>query len=113
MHADIVDALVLAAEKIEVGSPVNAGRDDRITINQAAELIFDIVKWRPKQIIHDLKKTQGVASRAADLTNAKKLLGWSPKVDYKEGFEKTVKWYFANKNKEEIRTKLEKLLMER
>jgi len=110
---DIVDVLVLAAEKIEDGSPVNAGRDDRITINQAAELLFDVVKWRPKRIIHDLKKPQGVASRAADLTNAKKLLGWSPKVDYKEGFEKTIKWYFANKNKEEIRTNLGKLLMER
>ena len=30
---DIVDAMILAAEKIEDGSPINAGRDDRITIN--------------------------------------------------------------------------------
>ena len=110
---DIVDALILAAEKIEDGSPVNAGRDDRITINQAAERIFDIVKWRPKKIIHDLEKPQGVASRATDLTKARKLLGWSPKVDYNEGFEKTIKWYFANKNKEEVRVKLGTLLMER
>jgi dTDP-D-glucose 4,6-dehydratase len=44
----IVDALTLAAEEISDGSLVNAGRDDRITINEAAELIFSIVKWRPK-----------------------------------------------------------------
>ena len=33
---DIVDALILASEKIEDGSPLNAGRDDRLTLNEAA-----------------------------------------------------------------------------
>jgi len=110
---DIVDALVLAAEKIEDGSPVNAGRDDRININQAAELIFDIIGWRPKQIKQDLSKPQGVASRAADLTRAKRILRWKPKVTYRKGFQKTIEWYFANKIKEEVKANLEKLLMER
>ena len=110
---DIVDAMVLAAEKIEDGSPVNAGRDDRITINQAAELIFDIVDWRPKRIKHDLSKPQGVASRAADLARARRLLGWEPRVSYREGFKKTSEWYFANKNGKYVKADLDRLLMER
>ena len=110
---DIVDSLILAAEKIEDGTPVNAGRGDRITLNQAAELVFDIVGWRPEQIKHDLSKPQGVASRAADLTRSRKMLGTEPKVSYREGFEKTIKWYFANKSREEVKVNLEKLLMER
>lgn len=110
---DIVDAMILAAEKIEDGSPVNAGRDDRITINQAAELIFDIVGWRTKRIKHDLSKPQGVASRAADLTRARRLLGWEPKVSYREGFKKTVEWYFANKNEKGVKANLDRLLLER
>ncbi|HML03699.1 MAG TPA: NAD-dependent epimerase/dehydratase family protein [Candidatus Bathyarchaeia archaeon] len=110
---DIVDALILASEKIEDGTPINAGRDDRITIDQAAELIFKVVGWRPKTILHDLDKPQGAASRAASLEKSEKLLGWRPKIDYKEGFEKTIKWYFATKNKEEVRSKLERLLIER
>jgi nucleoside-diphosphate-sugar epimerase len=68
---DIVDALICASEKIEDGSAINAGRDDRITINQAAELVFDIVNWKPSKIAYDRSKPQGVASRAADLTKAK------------------------------------------
>ena len=52
---DIVDALVLASEKIEDGSAVNAGRSDRLTINQAIELVFDLVGWRPKNIKERLK----------------------------------------------------------
>ena len=109
---DIVDAMVLAAEKIEDGSPVNAGRDDRLTLNDAAELIFDLVGWRPKTIKHDLSKPQGVASRAADLTRAKNVLGWKPIVSYREGFEKTIKWYFATKNREKVKANLEKRLFE-
>ena len=110
---DIVDAMILAAEKIEDGSAVNAGRDDRITINQAAELVFDIVGWRPSQVQHDLSKPQGVASRAADTTRARKVLGWAPKVSYAEGFRKTVDWYFANNDEKKVRADLNRLLVER
>jgi nucleoside-diphosphate-sugar epimerase len=110
---DIVDALILASEKIEDGTAINAGRDDRLTMNQAAELVFELVNWKPSKIVHDLSKPQGVASRAADLTKAKKVLNWSPKVTYREGFKKTISWYFANKDKNAVKSNLEKLLMER
>lgn len=110
---DIVDALVLASEKIDDGSPVNAGRSDRITINQACELVFDICGWTPKKINRDLSKPQGVASRAADLTTARKLLNFEPQVSYRDGFKQTIDWYFANKKKEDIAQKLNYLLNER
>jgi len=110
---DIVDSMILAAEKIEDGSSVNAGRDDRITINEAAEFIFDIVEWRPKRIKHDLSKPQGVASRAADLTRASRLLGWKPIVSYGDGFKKTIEWYFSNKNEKDVKANLDRLLLER
>jgi nucleoside-diphosphate-sugar epimerase len=110
---DIVDALVLASERIEDGSPINAGRQDRITLNSAADIVFQIVGWIPKKIVHDTSKPQGVASRAADLTKAKSILGWEPKVSYQEGFKKTIDWYFSTKNQEEVNQNLERLLMER
>lgn len=110
---DIVDALLLASEKIEDGSPVNAGRDDRITINQAAELVFSIMEWRPRRIYHDLSKPQGVASRAADLTKAREILGWKPSVSYEEGFRKTIEWYINSHTKEAVKTNFKRLLFER
>lgn len=110
---DIVDALILASEKIEDGSVVNAGRNDRITINQAARLVFELANWKPKQIIHDLSKPQGVASRSADLKMASEKLGFEPKISYREGFEKTIRWYFSNKNPNHVKSNLERLLIER
>jgi nucleoside-diphosphate-sugar epimerase len=110
---DIVDAMILCAEKVEDGSPVNAGRDDRITINQAAELVFNAIGWRPRRVQHDTSKPQGVASRAADLTRARRVLGWKPRVSYVEGFKKTIEWYFANNNEKKVKANLDRLLMER
>jgi nucleoside-diphosphate-sugar epimerase len=75
--------------------------------------VFDIAGWRPKEIEHDLSKPQGVASRAADLSRSKKILGSEPKISYKEGFEKTIEWYFANKKVEEVKVNLDKILLER
>lgn len=110
---DIVDALILASEKIEDGTAINAGRDDRLTMNQAAELVFELANWKPSKTEHDLSKPQGVASRAADLTKARETLNWSPRVTYREGFEKTLSWYFSTKDKNSVKSKLEQLLMER
>jgi len=110
---DVVDAIILAAKTIEDGLPVNAGRDDRITINRAAEYIFELMNWQPKQISHDMSKPQGVASRAADLTKARRILDWEPKVSYKEGFKRTIEWYKTNKDIKTVRNTLETALMER
>jgi UDP-glucose 4-epimerase len=111
--SDIAGAMILAAEKINDGTPVNAGRDDRITLNDASELVFEITGWKPKRIKHDATKPQGVASRAADLARAKRLLGFEPKVSYREGFKKSIDWYFHNKKKNRVKANLASLLMER
>lgn len=111
--SDIVDALILACEKIEDGRAVNAGREDSISINELAELIFKIVGWRPNKIVYDLSKPVGVIQRSADLTLARKLLNWEPKIDYETGVRKTIEWYFSTKDPEYVRKNLDKLLMER
>lgn len=110
---DIADALILAAEKIKDGTPVNAGRSDRITINQACEVLFKLCNWKPREIIHEKSRPQGVASRAADLTRAKEVLGWGPKISYEDGFQKTIDWYFKHKDPDQIRRDLNRLLLER
>ncbi len=44
-----------------------------------------------------VRKADAIATWA-DISKAKKLLEWEPKVSLEEGIEKTIKWYFENRN---------------
>jgi UDP-glucose 4-epimerase len=111
--SDIVNGLIHACAKIENGTPVNIGTHKHIKIKDIGEKIFDIIGWKPNEIFFDTSKPIGVFSRAADITNTKKLLQWEPKVSIEEGIRKTVDWYFSTKDREEIRSNFQKLIWER
>lgn len=89
---DIVSGTLLACEKITDASAVNLGTARRYTLDETAKLIFEIVGWKPKKIVHDKSKPEGVKTRALDNRLAKKL-GWTPKYDLRQGLEATIDWY--------------------
>jgi GDP-D-mannose 3',5'-epimerase len=70
--------------------PINIGSDRLISVNGLVDLIADVagVKITKKRV----PGPQGVRGRNADLTRAKNILGWEPKVSLEEGMEKTYKW---------------------
>lgn len=88
---DIVEGQILAAEKTADGTAVNLGWDKRYKIKDVASMIVDVVGYRPK-IVFDKSKPEGPFSRALDVSLAKKLLGWTPKIDLHEGLELTISW---------------------
>lgn len=108
--SDIVNGMILAAEKISNGTPINLGTGRRYKLKDVANIIFDIMDFHPK-VAFDASKPTGVVSRALDNTRAKELLGWEPKVSLEEGLRRTVEWYA----KTHVRRGFldEKLLMER
>ncbi len=110
---DIVDAMVLACEKIDAGTPINAGTDKSVVINDVAEMIFDVVGRRPRRIHCDTAKPLGVFNRVADLTRAKNVLGWQPKFTLEQGLQKTTNWYFSTNREEDVKRNLNRLLFER
>jgi nucleoside-diphosphate-sugar epimerase len=90
--SDIADGSMLACEKIDDGTAVNLGWDKRYRIRDVAKMILQIADYSP-EIRYDLSKPEGPFSRALDITKAKELLGWYPKVDLMEGLEKTMEWH--------------------
>ena len=110
---DITRALRLAAENITDATPVNAGIERYITINEVADAIFETLGWEPDDIDHMTDKPVGVRHRAADTTRAEELLGWEPEYTLQEGIENTLEWYTENREKEYVQENLETLLHER
>ena len=90
---DIVEGTLLAAEKIDDGTPINLGTGKRYRLREVAEKIFDIMNWRPRKIVFDTSKPVGVMSRALDISRARELLGWRPRFSLEDGLRRTIEWY--------------------
>ncbi|PSQ18863.1 nucleoside-diphosphate sugar epimerase [Halobacteriales archaeon QS_8_69_26] len=110
---DITRALRLAAENVTDATPVNAGISEYVSIDEAAEAIFEQLDWYPEERDYLTDKPVGVRHRAADTTRAEELLGWEPEYDLADGIERTVEWYTNNRDRDYVRENLETLLHER
>lgn len=85
--ADIVEANLLAMESQKVGSGevINIGAGNNHSVNEVAKIIGGPTMNIPPRVEpHDT---------LADNRFAKELLGWTPKVSFKEGMEKTKNWF--------------------
>jgi nucleoside-diphosphate-sugar epimerase len=110
---DIVEGMMRATFAIEDASPVNIGTSEHIRIVDAAKVIFAETGFAPSELFFDTSKPVGVYSRAADLTRARGVLDWEPQIMFGEGLRKTVPWYYANRDRGEVASKLGLLLSER
>lgn len=71
--------------------PLNIGSDTLVTIDELADIIIRVSGKRITKR-YNLSAPEGVRGRNADLTLAKKVLGWQPKVSLEDGLERTYRW---------------------
>ncbi|NLR82975.1 UDP-glucuronic acid decarboxylase family protein [Chitinophaga eiseniae] len=72
--------------------PVNIGNPQEITLNQFAEEIIALTGAKQKIVYHPLPKDDP-KQRQPDITKARTLLGWEPKVNRQEGLKITYEYF--------------------
>jgi len=72
----------------DYAEPVNIGNPDEITIRQFAEEIIQLTGTTQKIIYQPLPKDDPT-QRQPDISKAKAILGWEPKLDRAEGLART------------------------
>jgi len=97
--SDIVDGTLLAGERITDGTAVNLGTSVRHKIKDVALKILELTGHKPTRIVFDSSKPVGVVSRALDISRARELLGWQPKVMLEEGLRRTIAWFVERRPK--------------
>jgi len=90
---DLVEGIYRLSQSNEV-YPVNIGNPVEITIKEFAEEVVSLTGSRSKITYKDLPKDDPQV-RKPDITRAKEILGWEPKVDRAEGLRRTME-YFMN-----------------
>ncbi len=74
--------------------PVNIGNPNEISLKEFAEEVLAITGHQAK-IVYKPLPVDDPKQRQPDIGKAKKLLGWEPKVDRKEGLKKTYDYFRA------------------
>jgi len=72
--------------------PVNIGNPDEISLKDFAEEILELTGHKVK-IIYKPLPADDPKQRQPDITRAKKLLGWEPKINRKEGLKITYNYF--------------------
>ncbi len=73
--------------------PVNIGNPDEITIMDFAKEVLALVDNPEAHIVHKSLPVDDPKVRKPDITKAKEILGWEPKVDRAEGLRRTYEYF--------------------
>ena len=101
-----VDDLVEGIYKLlfsKYNYPINIGNPNEITINNFAQEIIKLTNSKQKIINKPLPENDPL-KRKPDINLAKNILGWTPKVNRKEGLKLTYE-YFCGLSKKELNLK--------
>ena len=90
---DLIEGFVrMMATPPEVTGPINMGNPVEFTIRELAEMVLAKVGGRSQLVFEPLPQDDP-KQRQPDISVAREVLGWEPKVKLEEGLERTVAYF--------------------
>lgn len=96
---DAIEALMKSPE--EFTGPVNLGNPDEFTVQKLAEMIVELTGTNCELAFKPLPQDDP-RQRRPDISLAKKMLNWEPRVSLKEGLVKTINYFEAQVEMEKL-----------
>jgi len=85
---------VLALLDSKEHDPVNIGNPGEFTVRELASIVLELVGG-DSVIVEEPLPVDDPTQRQPDITRARELLGWEPKVSLREGLIPTIEWFSA------------------
>jgi UDP-glucuronate decarboxylase len=90
---DLVDGLVRLMESSdEITGPINLGNPVEFTIRELAEMTIELIGSSSK-LVHQPLPQDDPKQRQPDIGKARDMLGWSPKVQLRQGLLKSIEYF--------------------
>lgn len=90
---DLIDGFLrLASLDGLAGDTINIGNPDEYTIKETAEIVAKLTN-SAFTIEHQALPSDDPARRQPDISKAKELLDWEPKVSFEDGLKLTIEWF--------------------
>ena len=88
---DLVDGIIRLMES-NLNDPVNIGNPQEMTIEEIARMIIKLTGSKSQLVYRPLPEDDPKV-RQPDITRARTLLGWEPKVGLEEGLTRTLEYF--------------------
>jgi len=90
---DLIDGLVRLMESPpEVTGPINLGNPHELSIAEIANLVIQLTGSKSK-LVHEALPSDDPRQRRPDITQAKRVLGWEPRMHVEDGLRKTIEYF--------------------
>jgi dTDP-glucose 4,6-dehydratase len=89
--SDLVDGIIRLMRS-DINDPVNIGNPTEMTIEEIARVIIEMTGSKSR-IVHRPLPEDDPKVRKPDITRARTLLGWEPKVDLRTGLTSTIEYF--------------------
>ncbi len=83
---------ILALANSDEHEPTNIGNPTEFTILECAEVVLEVTGSKSK-IRHEPLPQDDPRQRRPDITKAKRLLGWEPKIDLRSGLKMSLEYF--------------------
>lgn len=98
---DLIDGLYKFMTS-DITEPVNLGNPNEFTILEFSKLVNKYFGRKEDNIILEPLPTDDPRQRRPDISKAKSLLGWEPKIGIDEGMKRTIEWFSTISTRQEI-----------
>ena len=90
--SDLVRGIYMMMQKNTKGEVVNLGNPTEMTVLEFARKIKAITESKSEIVYRPMPENDPL-QRRPDISKAKRLLGWEPKIGLDEGLMKTIEWF--------------------
>ncbi len=89
--SDLIEGIYRLLESDE-GEPTNLGNPTEMSVMEFAKKVLDVTGSK-SDIVYEPLPVDDPKTRQPDITKAKKILKWKPKVGLEDGLKRTIDWF--------------------
>lgn len=94
---DLIDGMIGMMEQDKESGPINLGNPNEFTMLELAQTIIELTNSKSKLVFKPLPQDDP-KQRQPDITRAKELMQWEPKVQLREGLSRTIEYFRSFKD---------------
>jgi UDP-glucuronate decarboxylase len=89
---DLIEGFIRIMNQDSKKGPINIGNTEEFTILELAKKVIDLSGSR-SEVVYKPLPTDDPSQRQPDITQAKEILGWEPKVSLEQGLKPTIEYF--------------------